>query len=421
MMRASVEGRSAWHAALLMLICAAVPAFASADPRVQELSLDQAEALLMSQPHISQRLAAARARASGEQRAAGRWANPVLELSDESVSGGGQSEDERSIWIRQSLDLSRVRRQRSLAAAAEGGARVADTQHGVRLLIQQLRNSYFNALYWQQRTRLLADARTRIERLITMITEQVARGETAQFDLLRLEQQQVSVSAREAASAARADRDYQRLLALLGLGTQQGLRLTDPLIPPAPPDLVSLLEQLPRLPVLRAAQARLDAAQASLRAEQRTRIPEITLGLGHRTVESNGMEQDGALVALEVPLPLFDRRSDQRQIAASNVESTTAELTALQQQVAGDVRGLWAAATRLRGQAMRITEEAERSSSAMLMAAETGYAEAELSVLQLTDALDTVLSTLLNAHDLTWAARAAHNELHRYTLDDSNE
>ncbi len=401
--------------AQVLVVTLTLPAGALAgrtDPaRGGGLSLTSAQAMALARPDVSDRLAAFGQRASAEQRAAARPNNPQLEYADESVDGSGTRSTERSFWLRQTLDWSGERHLRQQSAQWAGAALMAESDQSAASIRQQVRVRYFDAVYWNERTDLLTGWDRRAERLMNIVREQVNRGESSQYDQSRLEQMQIAVSAALSHAQAQRSAANARLATVTGLQTQRSRSLLDPLPPSAPPALDTILAGVDDLPLLRASAARGRAAAARRNAEDRARMPDRTLGLGHRQVDSGDMAQDGVLFSVEVPIPLLNRNRRDRDIAAAKLQLAEADLAVLRREITGEIRAQWQAAVTLREQALRIDQQARQSADTLMRTAEAAYVGAEIGVMELADAVESALKTRLDALDLTREARQAHTQL----------
>lgn len=394
---------------LPVLLIALVPMQASA----QSLSLSLQAALdrALNRPEVTQQFQSLRSEGEGLEQIASRWSNPEFSFDQEDVSGGGSESTERIYSLSQTFDISGERTLRREAAAAAKRAKqseVAVRAHDIR---DEVRTRYFEALYAQRQVQTLDDWVERIARLTRDLRTQVERGEASRYDLQRLEQTRLAFSAEQSRAQATRTRQRARLLALVGLPVSSDITLTEDLIPPPAPALEVLRESADRHPELNKLAAQRDEARLSARAEQRATLPDPSISVGAKTVTGTGPDQDGYVLGLSLPLPLFDRRNGQAGIAAARAADRNAEYHLIRTTHLAEIEADRAAYVQLRERLLAQVNASETSAESLVTAAEAGYAGAEQSVLELADAYEVALNTLLDVLALTFEARTAHSEL----------
>jgi cobalt-zinc-cadmium efflux system outer membrane protein len=394
---------------LPVLLIGLVPIQASAQSL--PLSLQAAFDRALSRPEVTQQFQSLRSEGEGLEQIASRWSNPEFSFDQEEVSGGGTETTERTYSLSQTFDISGERTLRREAAAAAKRAKkseVAVRAHDIR---NEVRTRYFEALYAQRQVRTLDDWVERIARLTSDLRKQVERGESSRYDLQRLEQTRLAFSGEQSRAQATSTRQRARLLALVGLPVSSHITLTEDLIPPPAPALEALREVADRHPELNKLAALRDEAQLSARAERRAALPDVGVSLGVKTVSGTGPDEDGYVLGLSVPIPLFDRRNGQAGIAAARAADRNAEYHLIRTRHLAEIEADRAAYVQLRERLLAQIGAAETSAESLVTAAEAGYAGAEQSVLELADAYEVALNTLMDVLALTFEARTAHSEL----------
>lgn len=375
------------------------------------LSLDAALHRALGRPEVMRQVEAARAEGAGLEQLAARWPNPEFSVDQEQVSGGGSETTERIYALSQTFDVSGerpLRRQAAAAAARVRQAQVSELTHGIR---EQVRTRYFEALYAQHQTRTLDGWLARLAQLTDDLLAQVERGEASRYDYQRLAQTRLAFSARQMRAEAGSKRQLARLRVLVGLPKGTELRLTDELVPPAPPTLAALRDAADRHPELTRLAALRDQTRLDARTERRAVVPDPRFTLGRKTVRGSGLDEDGYVLGLSLPLPVFDRHSGQVAIASARAADRDAEYLLTRATHIYGMEADWMAYVQLRERLVTQIAAAEASAEALVSAAEAGYAGAEQGVLELADAYEVALSTLLDSLALAHEARVAHSEL----------
>lgn len=285
-----------------------------------------ADRILQAHPRVQAALAeleAARARERGAGRA---LYNPTL---------GAEYEDgevrRQSVGINQRIDLGGKRDARQRVASSETESAV----ESLALIRQQVLADLFNALGMAavaaEQLQIADERKALIERLRTLANERRKAGDLSQIEL------ELARLAYAEAALLRSQAATQQVTAQQALARVAGADLAA--YPPLPTSYtsVSLSESsvnaiLTDLPSVRAAQARVAAAQASVDLRRRERRPDPTIGL------FAGREGDDDLIGIRFSIPLPVRNSFRAE-----VDAASADLEALDQSVANDYRQLRAA------------------------------------------------------------------------------
>lgn len=287
-----------------MIFCTVAAAQAAVAARVAEILEDH--------PRLQAFQAAADA-AQAQQRAAGQpLYNPELELEAERTEV-----TDVIVGIGQTIDWANKREARERVSAFEREAVEAELA-AERL---DLTTELFAAVAEYQTAQdleRLATSRVELMRRFVALAEQrwqVGDLTQAELDLARLTLTEATLQQAQA-SAVLAEAE-QVLTAIIG--GPPGVW------PPLPEDLPSLPEtldpeaRLAALPAVRARQARVMAAQATVRLRARERKPDPTLGL------RGGREDEENLIGLSVSIPLFVRNTFRAEVDAANAEAIRAE------------------------------------------------------------------------------------------------
>ncbi len=276
------------------------------------------------------RVAAARARS--EQ--AGRWPNPEASITAESVPLEGESLGEAEYVLGLSQPLPIGGRLDAATEVADLEVRRAEHEStAVRLEVRsRVRGAFAAMLYAQRATELRRELLAQARELSALAEHRVRLGDEAEAALLVVELVVLD-----------ADRELRRAEALLAEARWKlagALSAPDLAIPSVAGDLAiaadiptveEVLRRVEENPLLLAARAGVDAAEARVTRALAERVPDLELQLFYRRIES---EDTNAIdLGLGATLPLFDRsrgrvaESRSRELESrAALESTRARL-----------------------------------------------------------------------------------------------
>lgn len=388
------------------LIAVVVCLLANGSAFAQALTESEAVARGLAQADIRALLAARVEIARGNVEAAGRWANPELEYSQESLDLPGVESEERFLWIRQRLSLAGVHGLERDAAERMQLAEAARTQFAKREIVRDIRRLFYAAVAAERESQTIGAWRSRLEELTAAVERRVAAGDASRYDHLRLARELALVRGQALDLAAAAESARDRLFSLIG---GQPARLGGTLLPPA-----SGAEPAATIvaghPLLDALDAEAASAALSARAAAREAWPEVTVGVGRRELEEPGRDADGNLVMLGIEVPIFDRGDGEQYAAESRARRLRAERALAGSRLAADARSLLRE-IRARRDAALLLQPGNEDPYSLSGIAESAYAEGEIGVMELIDAhradLAAQRETIARAH----AARESYIEL----------
>lgn len=361
----------------------------------------------MTQPAIQSLLEAQQDQAEGERLSAGRWHNPEIEYSRESLDlRSGQSE-ETTWWVRQRLDLAGSKGlERDAAAMTEEAAETRGVMER-RQWRARIRAHFYDALAAQIRAQALTDHSQRLQRMATVIEQRVAQGDASRYDSLRMNQE--CTRAQSAATEAQAEHRAQReqLFSLVGGDLE---RLGGALLPPTVERDELPLEQHPELKMLTALE---QSATLKAKAARRAAWPEVSLGVGRKTLDEGGYSAEGNAIALSVEIPLFDRSEGDAQRARGLAHEYAADYALTYNRLRAQHRALRITLAAQRESAQELRRAMNTGEDSLSAIAEASYQAGELSVMELVDAYRTELDTRLQYIDSARAARATLIQLQR--------
>jgi outer membrane protein, heavy metal efflux system len=358
----------------------------------------------LARPDIEEVISAAQLAARSEADAAGRWANPVLEVQRESIPSGAARATERSYMLSQQFDVAGKRAMRKDAARERMAAVEADGEQRRMDTAAEIKRRFYEALYRQE---LVAAAHAwdqRMEVISTTVQKLHKGGEVAGYDRRRIALERAGTQARLRTEQAAFDKAWQQLVALIGsvpaANTPAGRLLPDDAAP-----LETLLQRLDQRPELRALNRRAAAYGFEQKAAQRGSIPDVTVGVGSKSIDNGLARERGTVVSVSVPLPLFDRDQASAGRASAQAREASAEARLQRARLEGELRGLWAQVRQLNAAARDYTAQAGQGATDLARIAEASYKGGETGILELLDAYRALHESQARALELSWSAR----------------
>jgi outer membrane protein, heavy metal efflux system len=390
----------------LHLALVAMPALAAG------LSEEQAVQQGLAQPRVAALIEARRAAAEGVASSVGRWENPEIEYSEESLKLPGDDSSDQFLWLRQRFNIGGARGLERRAARRNLDGQYARIELERRALAREIRGLYYDTMAAGQRLHAQRDWRDRLKQLVTAVEARQRAGDAARYDAVRLSQELALVNARVLEARAELESARQALFDLIDV---EPVDLTGGLLPPSAP--VSAAELLEDHPDLRALRAEASSADTRARAARRDAWPDVTIGIGRRAFQEGEIDATGGLIAIGVEMPLFNRSQGEFQAAESEARALRAEASLarsrLQAQV-GEARRLLDVR---RAAVHDLKREIASDGGSLSAMAEAAYAAGEVDVMALIDAHRTELAMASEITALERAARAAYIQLQYFSGD----
>ncbi len=379
-------------------------------PRPLVLTEQESVRLGLARPDIATLIEATLDTARSDVREAARWPNPRLEYQRESIPTTPNRNIEQSYQLSQEFDLSGRRRLRRDAAEERLSATVAETEQRQVEMTAEIRRRFYEVLYRQQ----LVAATQAWDRRMAAISDTVQKlhkgGEVAGYDRRRMALERLTAETRLRTEQAEYDKGWQRLAAIVG-DPAMSATLNGELLPTNVRPLEALLTRLDERPDLRALERRAGAFDLDRRAAQRGWIPDVTIGIGPKTVDNGVTRDTGTLVTLSVPLPLLDREQPAQQRAAAQAEVARSEFRLARTKLEGELRALWQQVRQMSATASDYRNQSAGASQELARIAEAAYRGGETGILELLDAYRAVLDAESRALELEWNTRQAAIEL----------
>jgi outer membrane protein, heavy metal efflux system len=233
----------------------------------------------------------------------------------------------------------------------------------------------------------------------------VEAGEASGYERRRVEQELKALDARR--DSVRADRQ-RAAETLAGWISEAGpVGAAGELVPEVEPPLERYLEAAGSRADLLALSAREAASVHELEAAKRTWIPDITVGAGPKRVENAGVRDNGVVLSLSIPLPVFNRGDAAAAQARATADALRAERELKAAEVIARTRGAWTQARALRDAAQRFKGASLPGAQELSRIAETAWRGGEATLLELLDAYRSQLEADTTAIDLALRARNA--------------
>lgn len=333
---------------------------------------------------------------------AGLPPNPVLSYSRDRVNGSPDTL-EQSLVLSQAFDLSGRRALRREAAQRRVEMAGAENASRRAELAAEIRRTFHDLLFRQENIHAAEIWMGRFDRVEVMVARLAKAGEASGYDRRRLSRERREIEAHLAAERAERDRLGARLAALTGMG--RDATVSGSLVPPTLPPIETALSTLEQRPDLVAMVHRAGASALEDRAAQRGGIPEVTVGIGPKWVDSGVGTDNGLALSVSVPLPIFDRQQAARQRAEAEGRQARAELQLARERAEGELRGLHRQAQALRAAALDYRAQTVTATPELLRIAEAAYHGGESGLLELLDAYRGALAAETTALELEKRAR----------------
>lgn len=398
---------------LFTLTCLALFSMALfSNPVNAELTESDVLRLGLNNPHIKAQLDAQLEKARGELETAGRWENPDIEYSNETMDLPGGSNDETSIWLRQKINFAGVKGLQRKAAAKTFEAQTYQQAMQRRHIQNRLREAFYKTLAAQQTATAIEQLKMRLHSISNKVAQRTARGDASRFDALRIEKELSVVSAKSASATARYTALHNALFASIdapgdSLSEQS---LSGRLLPVADVAIADTF-QASRHPQLDAMQSLSQSEELSARAAAREQWPELTLGLGRKEASESGFETEGNNISIGLSIPLFDNGRGEKHRAQSSARELKAEYALLQRKLQAAYDSALHAYQANRDAAIKLEAMTASTRHSLGTLAEASYQAGELDIMQLLDAYRSDLQTTEQSIAAALDARLAYIQL----------
>ena len=395
-----------------VVLCATLAALMlPSNAGAQSLPLTEAEALARLSP-ASPRVRAIRAGidvARADVLAAGRWPNPRVTFDREAVAGV----TENMAMVSQTLPITGRRGFEVQAATALVDASSSRADEALRRARADLRLAFAQLVSAQIREREFAASRDRLRALADVLAKREAAGDAAGFDRLRAEREVLDMDTDRAIAATDRARAQATLAGFFAdaVDPSQLVAVDASTTPPPLPAADALVERAESIRgELLALRKDIDAAQLSMRAADRRRVPEPEVVAGTKSSTAGGGDT-GSVITVHASLPLFDRNRPERALAEARARQADARADAFRVALRTDIGALRAAVIERRDTADRYRTAAVNGAGQIERIAQVSYDAGERGILELLDAYRTGASARVRQAALDAAVRQAEIEL----------
>ena len=396
---------------MLLVACTAIvgsaTSWAATNLPLQQLTLEQARALMRENNRELRLARHAVAGAEADILSAAAPPNPTLSLSSAKL-GPGHGSDSPSLWNRvessvgvtQLFERGRKRELRTEAARFTASATRSEAVAVERQQRIELARTYYDLEVAQERLRITSDNASLFEKTIEAAERRVQAGDLSRADLARLTVD--ALRARNEAEAGRLERERAQVALGYVIGAEadaRNIEAADPWPSIAPLlDRSSLSRYVEQRPDVQAAQARVQAADTARALAQSLRTRDVTAGVQFDRTPADVTRHS---VGVSVSVPLFTRYYYEGEIRRSEADFLTAQTT-LERTRAAALSEIATAAATFNNTAERVV----RFESVLLKAAEQAAAGAEfaysrgaIGVMDLLDARRQLHATRLEYAD----------------------
>lgn len=377
---------------LLLIALLALTRVAVAEP----LTLAEAEQLWLANSRELRLAAIAVDAAQADLLTAGQRANPDFSVNVSSISssgaiGNGSWQDKKmdSVFrLDQLIERGDKRELRLRGAAARLGATQLDAEAFNAQQRMQLRHAYYDLRLAQERLQLAGESAALMRRTLEITRIRLKAGDVAAIDVSRLAIDQARAEAEQRQAQADLESAQQALAYLIGRDDRATeLLARDDWPTPHPlPDLPTWSDERP---ALRAAQRRVEAAEAERDLARARRSRDVTVGVQYER-NPQGVPINSYGFGISVPLLLW--HAHEGEIARAEAEVDASKGAYAQQRA--QLFGQWAQARRAlaaaQGRLDRLGGSMLEDAGRVAQAAEVAYSKGARGLLDLLDARRTL-------------------------------
>lgn len=374
-----------------------IPSGAYAAP-VQLTEAEAVAAFLAKSPRMEatrQRLTVAQAETVG----AGVWANPALSLDREQVMTSGTAADQNRIGVEWALPVTGKQGFREAIAQAGLAAAQAQLDQETFMQVLEFRQAFAKASYADAQVEALKESLGVYQRVERIVSARTRSGESAGYDLMRLNVATMTLEARLNHAQATAREERARLSGLMGEPIESELRVAAPLaLPPSSDALLARAAERKDFASLKAGQER---ARLSERLARRQAWPDPSFTLGIVQASEPTVQGVGYLAGLSLPMPVFSRGQGELARAEAEANRLAVEESALRRRLSAEIPpAREALASRVAATRTFQRELASRLPE-LLRTVEVSYQEGEASIVSLLDAHQAAVETRLQSLSLS--------------------
>ena len=340
------------------------------------------------------------------------YANPTLVVGRETLGHRGADYWETTAGVAQSIEWpGRTAARGRVAAHAIDGAAAGFRSDSIRLAFE-VREAYARAWLDEEAERAAEEATSVIRGVADAAQRRLEAGDISAYEARRLRIERVRVEQDLATAALRASAARRALAALVApeaewreVGPAEGLEGVPP-----PIARQGALDAVAGRPDLEEAAREVDAAAAATAVAGAAWAPQPTLNLGYKE-QADGFS--GAIFGVNLPLPIFNRGRGGLHGAAARESAAVHRLDLRRREAENDVLAASDLYASARARLETVGDDLFADADALLAAARTGYAEGEMTLVEVLDAAGAFRDARLMALSLRAAAWVAYYDLLR--------
>jgi len=393
MVLGSLHGLKAWCALViaLPLLCISAPIAAQVPTlieRPEPLRLDQAIRYAIE---YNPTLSAARREVmatEGQVLQGSLRPNPDFIYQADDVSRGGRTS---TAEVGVPFETGGKREARVRAAGLGREVALADLGSAELRLRSAVIAAFFDVLAAQELRATLEESVRLAQRATDIAAKRVAAGKISPVEETRARVAEASARVALNQSESELRNSRRRLASLWGNTTPNFSEASgdvEALV--EPPNAETILARLSNAPQLRRAQRELERRKSLVTLEQARSVPDFTVSVGVK--RSLDMPGEQALVALKVPLPIFNRNQGNLQEALRREDKAAEELQATQTVLAATALQTLENVSARRRDADLLRSEVVPGAGSTYEAATIGFENGKFSFLEVLDAQRTLIA-----------------------------
>jgi cobalt-zinc-cadmium efflux system outer membrane protein len=352
---------------------------------VAQVVLTESEVVRRAHEHAPEAGVARAAEALADARAqsAGRFPNPVVGWSRETIRTGQPSSQDIALAT-VDIDVARPLAERSLAAAEASWVHAEASQARTDVALQALL-AFYEVVLAERRVLLRADIVADLEEATRVLSRREAVGSESGYATARLLVATELARSAHAEAVAVLESTRVVLAALVGLAPDEVVLESELSLSELDVEAALQVPAERDRAMLRHAQMAREHANEAVRRSRWAWVPTVQLGAGMKHVSDLGGGY-GYVVGVALSLPLFDSGQSVRAEASAQRALADVRAEALTRQVLARMAEQYAIYRGARQELERFREGTAAQVATLLRAALSGYQRGELSLVELLDA-----------------------------------
>jgi outer membrane protein, heavy metal efflux system len=336
--------------------------------------------------------------------------NGTLTLSREAAAGV----PETYLLYEQPLSVTGRRgylRRAALAAAESEGMGIRMQLHELRV---DARLAFLELLLAQEQLSVYDSEKVSLQEIVEVLRKREKVGESSGYDLIRAERELSLLEADQGNAQAQVEKARGLLASFFATSQNaRGLRAVGALMLPAVPDLASLIGRSEARGDIQAERQLAESSALSMEAAHRKLYPEPVVTGGLKSPAVSGHRESGYVLAVTVPLPLFDRGKAEMARAEIARSAALTRVDAIKAEVQLRLKGAWEETQTHIRVAELYQKKAVAETGDLVRIARAAYEGGEVGILELLDAYRTQREVRLRMQELSATARQSGLELER--------